>query len=347
MKKLQPTEYTYASARIRALENRMVGRERIAVLAEARSADEVMEHLAGYGLAGYGLTAPSPSEDAATPETGDASGALREEILTDVLRSAYAEVESTAPNPELFRYFRYPYDCNNVKAAIKCAVRGISAEGMLFDFGTVPAQEVEGLLREGKYGTFPPAMAAAIPQARQLYDKTGDPRRIDTTLDRACYEDMLAVAAGDPTLLSWLRVRIDLTNILITLRILRMNMGGTGLGFLTEALLPGGTLSADLLLAACREGEACLWSSLMPTPYEALGRVEGDPRPLSAVERAADDLYMERVRKDARAPFGAPVVAGYLVGWETAVKNIRIILAAKDAGLSPAVIRERIRLSYV
>ena len=65
------------------------------------------------------------------------------------------------------------------------------------------------------------------------------------------------------------------------------------------------------------------------------------------MEKAADDLYMERIRKDVKIPFGAPVVAGYLVGWETAVKNIRIILAAKDAELGSAVIRERIRLSYV
>ena len=75
--------------------------------------------------------------------------------------------------------------------------------------------------------------------------------------------------------------------------------------------------------------------------------MEGTPRSLAAVEKAADDLYMERVRKDAKIPFGSPVVGGYLVGWETAVKNVRIILAAKDAELSPAVIRERIRLSYV
>ena len=45
--------------------------------------------------------------------------------------------------------------------------------------------------------------------------------------------------------------------------------------------------------------------------------------------------------------FGAAVVGGYLVGCETSVKNIRIILAAKDAGLAPDVIRERIRVSYV
>ena len=341
MKKIQPTEYMYASARIRALENRMVGRERLERLVEARSSEEVMDRLAEYGL--------SPAESADSSLGVEDVGVIRDGMLTSALRRAYDEVETSVPDPAVFRYFRYPYDCNNLKAAIKCAIRGISAEDLLFDFGTVPADEVEGLLREGKFDKFPPAMAAAIPAAREAYDKTGDPRRIDTMLDRACYEDMLtaATATGEEVLATWLRIRIDLTNILMTLRLLRMQMGFVGGEFLTESLLPGGTLPANFFTTAYEAGEDGLWGSLKRTPYEKLIRVEGDSRPLSAVEKAADDLYMEQVRKDARTPFGVPVVAGYLVGWEVAVKNIRIILAAKDAELSSAVIRERIRLSYV
>ena len=344
MKKLQPTEYMYASARMRAMENRLIGRERIELLVEARSSDEVMDRLAEFGL--------SPVEadgDPAALPAGEAQSRAREGMLLAVLREAYHEVETSVPDPAVFRYFRYPYDCNNIKAAIKCAVRGISAEDMLFDFGTVPADEVETLLREGKYDRFPGAMAAAIPVAKEAFDTTADPRRIDTVMDRACYEAMLADAAasGDETLLGWLKAKLDLTNILMTLRILRMGMGSVGGAFLEESLLPGGTLDRAFFAETYEGGEARLWEALAPTAYGRLAAVTGDPRLLSAVEKAADDLYMELVRKDARTPFGAPVVGGYLVGCETAVKNIRIILAAKDAELDSAVLRERIRVSYV
>ena len=343
MKKLQPTEYMYASARMRAMENRLVGRERMELLIEARSSDEVMDRLAEFGLS------PAEADGATALPAGEAQGRAREGMLLAVLREAYHEVETSVPDPAVFRYFRYPYDCNNVKAAIKCAIRGISAGDLLFDFGTVPADEVEGLLREGKYDRFPAAIAAAIPVAKDAYDKTADPRRIDTVLDRACYEAMLsdATASGDETLLGWLKSKIDLANILMTLRILRMGMGSVGAAFLEESLLPGGTLGEDFFAEVYGEGEAGLWAALLPTPYAKLSAVGGDPRPLFAVEKAADDFYVELVRKDARTPFGAPVVGGYLVGCETAVKNIRIILAAKDAELSSAVIRERIRVSYV
>ena len=338
----------YASARLRAMEHRLVGRERLEILIEARSSDEVMDRLAEYGIAPEEAAADVAAETTARP-LGEARSAAREAMLLAVLREAYTEVETSVPEPAVFRYFRYPYDCHNLKAAIKCEVRGISAADILFDFGTVPAADVEPLLREGKPDAFPPSMAAAVPAAKEAYDKTGDPRRIDTVLDRACYEDMLsaATAAGDEVLLGWLKAKIDLVNILVCLRILRMAMGKPGRAFLEEALLPGGTLNADFFTSLYDGGEAYLWEVISRTPYAALTQVEGEMRSLSAVERAADDVYMTLVRKDARTPFGAAVAGGYLVGCETAVKNIRILLAAKDAGLSSEIIRERIRVSYV
>ena len=342
MKKLQPTEYMYASARVRSLENRLVGRERMEVLIEARTSEEIMDRLSEYGIK------PAESADGAAP-VGEALSAAREGMLLTILREAFDEVEHAVPDPALFRYFRYPYDCNNVKAALKCAIRGIDAGDMLFDFGTVPADKVEDMIREGNYEALPPALAAAIPEARAAYDRTADPRRIDTVLDRACYADMAAAAeaTGDETLIAWMKVKIDLTNILTTLRILRMGMGSVGRAFLEEALLTGGSLGQRFFTDAYESGEAGLWEALSPTAYYRLARVEGDPRPLYAVEKACDDLYMDKVREGARIPFGAPVAGGYLVGCETSVKNIRILLAAKDAELNTDVIRERMRVSYV
>lgn len=340
MKTLQPTEYMYASARIRALENRLVGRERMEVLIDARSADEVMDRLAEYGVA-------LPETEGGAPAA--TAGDRREEMLLAVLSEAYAEVTAAVPDPTVFAYFRYPYDCNNLKVAVKCAVRGIPTDGLLFDFGTVPASDVDRAMTDGRLDAFPPSMAAAVSRAKDAYENTRDPRQIDVVLDAACYEDMLreATASGDATLISWLRAKIDLVNVLTCLRLLRMDMGVWGEGFLSDSILPGGTLDVSFFTEAYALGEGRFWDALFSTPYYHLRRVEGEPRPLYAVEKAVDDLYVELVRQGARVPFGAPVIGGYLVGCETSVRNIRMILAAKDAGLEPSVIRERIRVSYV
>ena len=88
-------------------------------------------------------------------------------------------------------------------------------------------------------------------------------------------------------------------------------------------------------------------SSLRGTRYAPLCDVEGEPPALRDLERTADDCLMALVKPAARLPFGAPVAVGFLYGWETAVKNLRILLAAHAAGWDTAAIRERSRLSYV
>ncbi len=336
MKKLQPTEYMYASSRLRALERRLIGRERLDALVECHTVREVMARLDEYGV--------MPTEGAET-----LSAAERERMLTALLAEAHAEVEAAVPDPAPFRAYRYPYDCHNLKAAVKCALRGIPTDGLLVDLGTVPASRVEAILREDRgLEAFPPAMAVAVREAREAYAATGDPGRIDAVLDRACYADMLAVltAAGDETLTGWLRAKIDLVNIRICLRLLRMERGDVGAAVLRESLLSGGTLDASFMTTAYAAGEAGLWAALAPTAYASLARSEGDAPTLGAVEKAADDLWMGMVRDGARVAFGAPIAAGYLIGWEWAVRNIRIVLSAKEAGVSQEALRERLRVSY-
>ncbi len=51
MRKIKETEYMYASARLRMLENRMVGRERVEALCDAKTGAEVRARLAEYGIA--------------------------------------------------------------------------------------------------------------------------------------------------------------------------------------------------------------------------------------------------------------------------------------------------------
>ena len=273
MRKIKETEYMYASARLRMLENRMVGRERVEALCDAKTGAEVRARLAEYGIA-----------------VGGEPGAGEEAVLTGILRDAYDEVASCVPDAAVFDWMR-----------------------------------------------------------------SGDPRQIDLRLDRACYRAMLAAATatGEPMLAGWVRAKIDLVNVMITLRILRLSLGASAGQFLEEALLSGGSLDPDFFRAALGEtgGEDnLLWrlrTTRQPLLEGLVRRMEKTDKSLSALEKCCDDTHMELVRHDARVPFGVGVPGGYLYGWETAVRNIRIILAAREAGLTPAQTRERVRESYV
>lgn len=329
------TAYMYASSRIRALEAGIVGRDRIEQLADAASLDELYARLEEFGV--------SPVRD----EQGQV---LAEQTLLGMLKTSLNHVLEAAPAPELFDFMRYPYDCNNIKVAIKCFLRGLSSDGMLFDLGTVPAGEIAKMPTQSDYSLLPVAMAQAAPQALLAYEKTANPRVIDLILDKACFTDMLAcaTAGGEEFHVRLVRTQIDLTNAMMCLRLVRMGGGEQDRMLLEEALLDGGALDQQTLLALYAEGEQAVISYLGRTEYAKFAQslAESDGSAADA-ERAADNYRMALLRTVQYTTFGAPILSAYFYAQEYAVKNIRIVIAAKNAGLDPQTIRERIRTSYV
>ncbi len=329
---IRPTEYMYSSARVRAMENGIMGASRLRGLADSKNTAEAVEKLSSFGV---NIKRDDVNTDAA---------------LVGKLSAAYAEICQSAPSEKIFEWLKYPYDCNNLKLAIKCRIRGTRADELLFDFGSVSAAATIDSAASGDYSAFPKNMAAAADEAVQEYAKTHDPQRIDSIIDKACYADMLecAVASGEDVFVDWVKTKIDLTNVMMTLRLIRMKRGEYGEIFLRSALLSGGDIDAEALALAYRGGVDELTSLVYKSRYSkfAEAMVKTD-KSLSAIEKCSDDYFMSRVKEVKWLPFGAPVLAAYLVAVEYEVKNIRIILAAKDAGLSGDVIFERLRESYV
>ena len=65
------------------------------------------------------------------------------------------------------------------------------------------------------------------------------------------------------------------------------------------------------------------------------------------IDREMDNAYLQIAREIARVPFGAEVAVGYVIGVEYAVKNLRILLVAKETGADGAVLGGRLRENYV
>ena len=337
--KYRDTDYLYGSARVRAMEGRLISRDRIEHMLEARSTEEIVAMLPDLGF-----TLRYAGED----KTGDL---LREETLLSALADGYRELDRMDGERGLCDFLQYPYDCNNIKAAIKCAFRGIDPDGMMFDgIGTLSRDAVKTAFAEKRYEAFPPEMARAIPEAEESFAKTGNPQKVDLILDRACYGDMLRAAksTGVPYAVELVETRIDLVNLVSCLRLIRMNTGEAARAFLSEVFLEGGTMSLSFLEDGLKEGEVVLAERLLSSAYSPLASLlEGGQTPLNIIEKRADDLWLEQAGKSRYAPFGAEVLLGYAIALEYEVKNIRILLAGKDAGLAPDVIRERLRKSYV
>ena len=114
------TDYLAISARIRAMENRMLTREKLERLVDARDTAEARKLLT---------------------ECGYSDGGSLEEALAKARAEVFRDMASAVPDPRLTEVFQLKYDCHNAKTILK-------AEAMLLRHicRTEQAQKLEDAL---------------------------------------------------------------------------------------------------------------------------------------------------------------------------------------------------------
>ena len=332
-KKIKDTDYLAISARIRAMENGLLTRERMEQVLEARSDDEAVKLLQECGY---------PQLDATHPEAMDAAlSAAREATLSDLGESA--------PDPRYIDIFRLKYDYHNAKAVLKADAMGTSPDRMLMDMGRVPAAELKEAIRSGELDELPGRLADAVREAKEVLDTTRDPQLSDIVLDRWCYRDMddVAEATGSAFLHGYVKAQIDAANLRALIRTLRM---GKSADFLKGVLFAGGDISEDAVLAVSAAGGSGLGDVYGSTRFKAAAEAGGEALhggELTGFEKLCDDAVSDYLATAQFVPFGEAPLLGYLAARETEYTNLRILLLGRAAGLSADVIRSRLRASYV
>lgn len=327
--------FVFESTRIRALEKNLIGEQRLERLLSAGSLEKCGALLEEFGM-----------NVVYDPESGLID---REKTLEHRLQQAYDEVLSLTEQADFLKLWLYPYDCNNIKSIIKCRYRGVDAEDMLFDFGTIPLFDLKIAAQQGEFSSLGEPFGAAAEEAAKTLSATANPQTVDLILDRVCYEEMLksAQSCGVGFALTLLKLKIDLTNLLSCVRRLRMSDRYVREIFPQELYLEGGRLEYGYLSELCQGGESYFWEKLQYSAYEKISYRGGVDVPLWQIELAADNFFMERLRDARTVPYGAEPLLGYLLGSEYEGKNLRILLSGYSISLPQKTLRERMRNSYV
>lgn len=333
MPQIKSDEYLYSTARFRAKAAGLPNTEVFFHLAEARDIDECLRQLAECGI---------------VIEKNSNGELLIEESLDRYLTDSFNEVADCLPEPGMVDVFRYPYDAHNAKTLLKSRVRGTDPLPLLMGMGTVSPDGAVLAFQTEEYGSFSPAIAQSIPKASELFAQTNDPQLLDAVIDAGCFADMLAkVEPYGAVLVNAVQTKIDSINILTALRILRM--GGYTSDFYSQHFIPGGKLAEEIMMKAFDNGESALITALSRTPYASLSDVFGDKEEarLSEWEAACDQCYRKVLKQAGSILAGADVLFAYLADRENEVKQIRILLTAKQAGLSTERIKSLIGIAGV
>lgn len=334
MSAIRDLDYLVISARIKALENRLLSLDELTQILESKTDEDAMKILAE---AGY------PAFDLRRPEEMNAA-------LESVRRSTFNDLADSAPDERYLDIFKIKYDYHNVKAVLKADALRKSFADTLIDMGRVSAETLVSAVQDGDYSFLPGALADAVTEAKEVLATTRDPQLSDIVLDRAMFSDQLKSAeqTGSIFLSGYVRLLIDCANLKALVRTLRMAKSSE---FYESVVCEGGDISPESLIAAARSGGQGLGELFAPTLLAAASeigqRVVQADESLTTFELACDNAVNDYLSGALYVAFGEAPLVGFLAALETEITNLRIVLMGRNAHLDPATVRSRLRNTYV
>ena len=332
MSKIKDTDYLSISAALRARETRLLTRERMERMIDARSGEESAKVLAECGY----------------PELPALTNRALDEMLSQARAALYRELKGSVPDPRLVEVFQMKYDYHNAKTLVKAAAVGTEADRLLMEGGRWSAAQIRDAFQRDSLRDFTGPFRQAVAQAREALNAGNDPQLADFILDRAYFAEMAEAAAAVDSgfLRGYVRLLVDAANLRSVVRAARI---GKESDFLTQVLLPGGNVEIHALLSGKGGDLAALFRGGTLGEAAAAGAALTAPGSgeLTAFERICDDAVTAYLAQARRVPFGEQAVIGYLYARESEFTAIRTILSGRMAGLEGDTIRERLREAYV
>lgn len=320
-------DYIYAVARIRARELALLGRQDLEQLLACHSYEECLRVLRDKGWG-----------------SGDSSNQSGEAILRAEEEKTWALIRELTDDLSPFEVLLTPTDYNNLKAAVKCVVTDMEPHQVFLPGGTIEPETMMRCVRENDFSPLPPAMGEATDKAYHALLETGDGQLCDVILDRACLSGILEQGrkAEDGVPRRYAELLTAVSDIKVAVRACKT---GKNRDFLTEALAPCDTLDVERLTASACKGTEELYAYLATTPYrDALEELKIS---WSAFEKWCDDQVIDLVRDQRTNPFTVGPLFAYVLARRNEIASVRIILSGKLNDLDSAMIRERVRDTYV
>ena len=318
-------EYIYGVARVRAREVSLLGKNDLEQLMDCPGEEECLRVLRDKGW-------------------GSVDTTTAEEILSAEEERTWAFLGELTQDTAPFGPLLVPTDCNNLKAAIKCAVKELEPKGVFLPGGRWEPDQLLAMAKERDFSPLPPAFAQAAEEASRAMLQTGDGQLCDVLVDRACLEEILRLgkASGLAVLERYGQWTVATADIQTAARACK---AGKNREFLELALAPCDSLDVAALAQAAGQGMEPLLEYLESTPYSQGAQALRES--FSAFEKWRDDQAMELVKGEKAEYESAGPLFAYAVARRREADTVRVILSGKRNGLEDGRIRERLRETYV
>ena len=306
---MSKTKYTYAVARIRALEVSLLTNAVIEQLLACKSAEQALQLLVEKGWGD--LTAGTLDAD---------------EVLNKEEEKMWQTIREVAPDMHVFDVLSLPKLYHNLKAAIKEVCTEVENKNIFYDDCEIPGEEMFALVQNKEFDKLPGNMPAT---AREAFD----------TL-----EAMLEAGkkSGEKIIEEYAQTAVAIADIKIAVR---SQKTGKNAEFMKKAMVNCSEINVDQLTQAALAGAEEIAQYLEGTSYrEGADALRISP---SAFERWCDNKMTDSMRSQKYESFSVGPLLAYLLARQNEIKTVRIILTGKQNEFPDEAIRERIREMYV
>jgi V/A-type H+-transporting ATPase subunit C len=320
------TKYTYAVARIRALELALFSASSIEQLVACKDYQQCLQFLMEKGWG-----------DADTPPESDA-------ILTRESEKTWETIRGLNVDMDAFDVLSYQKLFHNLKAAIKEVCTSEVNAHIFFEDCEIGSRKMLRIVREREFQALPEYMVEAAKEAYETLLRTRDGQLCDIIVDKAALEAIKA--AGKASKVAIVRDYAESTVAIADIKIAyRCARTGKPAGFMKRSMADCDTLNLDLLIRAAVSGVDAVSDYLSQSGYQEAAEAMKESN--SAFERWCDNRMVQTIQPQKYNPFTVGPLIAYVLARENEIKTVRIILTCKQNKLSDDSIRERIREMYV
>ena len=321
---MKDVDYSYAVARVRVNEPRLLANAELGALVAAPSYADCVRRLKekGYEIAGENY-APA---------------------LEKRLADMWALLSEILPDPAQFNSVLIRNDFHNLKVCLKALVAQKPTDGLFAAPSVYDPAGIKQYVYSRENAKLPPELQHADRSAYNILTKTGFAQLADTVIDRAALEHAISLAktADHPVMPRFAELNAALTDIRVLYRCV---LTGKAESFMERAVCACEAFDKGEIIAAAAAGMPAFLEFLSHTAFA--DGAEALKQSMTAFETWADDTLLSSLMPGKSEAFGIGALVGYYFAVRTEVLNVRVLLSGKLNGLPADTIRERMRRLYV
>lgn len=318
-------DFTYAVARIRFRETKLLSDTDLNALLMSSDVDAVMRLLRDKGW-------------------GDNTDCRPEELLALEENKLWEFINETVDDISVLNFLLISNDYHNLKVILKCITRDQEPDSMLIEDSVEDAKTIYKAIKLREYGDLPEYLQEVAQNAMTTLLQTSDGQLCDIIVDKACMEHVYRL--GKESKSDIIRLYCELFVAAADIKIaIRCANTKKKLDFIRRALAECDTLDVERLAQAACEGKDEVIAYLGTTEYRSA--VDAIETSMSAFEKWCDDYMTNAMKPQKWEPFGIGPVVAYIIARQNEIKAVRMILSAKLNNLSENTIKERLRDMYV